>query len=151
MPLPEFNQLSIPIDANAKPAAVLFGYDPITDKFYPIGVEDLGDGTYRLKVTAEFSGSISIGNVAIKSGSSDDLADVSADKKVLAKADDDPMYKKNITTIYTYVAAGNGAGKVETMKEYPSGSVGGAAAKLTTFTYNSDNKVSSMAVTDTTV
>jgi len=151
MPDQLFTDLSIPRDANGRPAAVLFGYNPTTDVFYPLAVEDMGDGTYKLKVDAVFSGSITVGNVKIQSGSGAELADVSTDKKILAKADDDPMYKKNITTAYTYVAAGNGAGKIETMKEYPSGSAGGAAAKLTTFTYNSDDKVASMAVTDTTV
>ena len=147
-----FNDVSMPRDANGRPAAVVFGYDPATDIFYPLAVENVGDGTYKLKVAASFSGSITIGKVTLKSGSSDDVADVSTDKKVLAKADDDPMYKKNITTDFTYIGVGlPGAGKVATMKEYPSGSAGGAAAKLTTFSYNADSQVTKMAVTDTTV
>lgn len=151
MPLDKFTDLSIPRDANGRASSVLFGYDPTTDIFYPLAVEDVGDGTFKLKTTAEFSGSITIGSVTIKSGSSEDLLDITADKKVKAKADDDPMYKANITTDYTYVVAGNGAGKVATMKEYPSGAVGGAPAKLTTFTYNSDDRATKIAVTDTVV
>lgn len=151
MPFPDFDQLSIPLDANARHAACVFGYDPVTDVFYPLAVEDLGDGTFRLKVAAEFSGAITIGNVTLKSGSSANVADVTIDKKVLSKADDDPMYKKNITTGYTYRIVDPGLGKVETIKEYPSGAAGGSPAKLTTFSYNVNNQISMIAVTDTVV
>jgi glucose/arabinose dehydrogenase len=148
---PLFTDLAMPRDANGRAVATVFGYDPATDVFYPLAVEDMGDGTFKLKVTAEFSGSISIGNVSIKSGNSADLATVTADKKVLAVADDDPMFKKNITTDYTYHASSPGLGKVATIKEYPSGSILGAPAKLSSYTYDVNDKISKVAVTDTTV
>jgi len=148
----DIKDLSIPKDANARPAAVVYGFDPATGTFFPLAVEAVGDGTFKLKVSAAISvGDIEIGAVELKDHTSDTRVGVTADFKVLAKADDDPMQKLNITTLYTYVAAGDGAGKVQTIKEYPSGSAGGAPAKLTTLTYNSDDKVASMAVTDTTV
>ncbi len=64
---------------------------------------------------------------------------------------DSPMNKANIKAEYTYVASGNGVGKVETIKEYPTAAIGGDPAKLTTYTYNADNKVLTITVTDTTV
>ncbi|MFA6971369.1 MAG: hypothetical protein WC208_08220 [Gallionella sp.] len=109
--------VAIPIDKNARPVSVLYGFDSATGLFYPITVVDKGDGTFQL----------------------------------LTAIDDNPMNKKNITMVYTYVVAGYGLGKVATVKEYPTGATGGAPAKLTTFTYGSNNKVSSVAVSDTTV
>jgi len=152
MALDRFVDLSIPRDANGRPASVVFGYDPVSDIFYPLAVEDVGDGTFRLKVKADLAvGDIEIGAVELKDASSDVRVIVRADGKVLSYSDDNPLEKKNITTLFTYVVAGNGIGKVATMKEYPSGAAGGTAAKLTTFSYDANNKVSSMVVTDTTV
>ena len=148
---PLFTDLAMPRDANGRAVATLFGYDPTTDVFYPLAVEDLGDGTFRLKVAAEFSGSITIGNVTLKSGSSADVADVTTDKKILAKADDDPMYKLNIKTEYTYRTSSPGNGKISTIKEYPSNAIPTEPAKLTTYTYDGSDRIASVTVTDTTV
>lgn len=65
--------------------------------------------------------------------------------------DENPLNKANITAEYTYVAAGNGVGKVETIKEYLTGAAGGQPAKLSTYEYNASNKVSKITITDTTV
>lgn len=65
--------------------------------------------------------------------------------------DDSPMGKENIHTVYTYYTSGNGNGKTETIKEYPTGAGGGSPAKLTTYTYNANTKVESIVVSDTTV
>jgi hypothetical protein len=148
----DIKDLSIPRDANARPAACVFGFDPATGLFYPLAVEAVGDGTFKLKVAANITvGDIEIGAVEIKDYTSDERVGITADHKILAKADDDPMQKLNITTIYTYVVSGDGEGKVATVKEYPSGAAGGTPAKLTTYSYNSDSKVTSIAVTNTTV
>jgi len=146
-----FTELSIPRDADGRVPAVGFGYDPVLDVFYPLAVTDLGDGRYKLQVEAAFSGSISIGNVSIKDAVGTQLASVDADGHIMAYADDNPLKKANITSEYTYVASGYGVGKVETIKEYPTGASGGSPAKLTTYSYNVDNKVISIVVTDTTV
>lgn len=47
---------------------------------------------------------------------------------------------------YTYVAAGNGAGKVETIT-YKSGGSGGSTVATQTFTYDANDRVSSIAKT----
>jgi len=65
--------------------------------------------------------------------------------------DENPLNKANITAEYTYVAAGNGVGKVETIKEYATGAAGGQPAKLSTYSYNAQDKVASIIVSDTTV
>lgn len=72
---------------------------------------------------------------------------VNGDGKLLVMADDSPMTMQNMTAEYAYT----GTGKISTIKEYPTGAIGGAPAKLSTYTYNIDDKVEKIAVTDTTV
>ena len=152
----QFTEISIPMDANGKPASIAFGYEPIGDKFCPLAIEDLHDGTYLLKVGATFSGSI--GEVTIDRESSSVLAygaygdnllplAVDGDGKLMVLAEDSPMTTKNMTAEYAYT----GTGKISTIKEYPTGAIGGDPAKLSTYTYNIDDKVEKIAVTDTTV
>jgi len=151
MPLDRFVDLSIPRDANARPASVVFGYDPVADVFYPLAVEDMGDGTFKLKVSAEFAGSISIGNVSLKDATGSQLAKVSLSGRVYANADDNPMEKLNIKSEYTYWETTPGLGKVKTIKEYPSDAISGDPAKITSYTYNVLDKIATATVTDTTV
>ena len=75
----------------------------------------------------------------------------SPDGKIRVYIDDSPLQKTNMTAIYTYVTAGFGIGKTHTIKEYPTGAAGGTPARLTTYSYGSNDKVSSIVVSDTTV
>lgn len=61
------------------------------------------------------------------------------------------MRELKLTQDITYVAEGNGAGEIGTIKDYPTGAVAGSPAILTTFTYDGDNKVIKIEVTKTTV
>ena len=70
----------------------------------------------------------------------------------IQKIDDNLLNKTNITDVLTWVATGNpGEGNVATIKEYPTGAAGGTTARLITFTYNVDDQVTNIAITDTTV
>lgn len=139
--------VSMPLDANARPVAPLFGYSPADDAFYPLTIADNGDGTYKLVVDA----AVSIGSVTISGGVSGYEAVVTADGRLLVSVDDNALQQTNMTVEYTY----NSDSKVETTLEYPTGSVSGAPAKLTTFTYGtsgySTGKVTKTVVTNSTV
>ena len=76
---------------------------------------------------------------------------ITSDGKLRIYVDDSPLEKTNITAIYTYVAVGFGLGKTQTIKEYETGAIAGSPARLTTYTYGANDKVSSIVVTSTTV
>ena len=115
-------------------------------------------GTIKTDTTAIAS------SVASVDGKLDGLTDGNQETKVVNDSgqtigiearpifiDDGPMGKQNIHSVYTYVPSGFGVGKTQTIKEYPTGASGGTPAKLTTYTYNANNKVSAIVVSDTTV
>jgi hypothetical protein len=143
--------VSIPRDPNARHVSVAFGYDPITDAYYPLTIADNGDGTFKLVVDATFGGSISVGNVSIKDPVGSQMAKVTSAGKMEVTIDDNALNQTNMTIDYTYDVND----RVATMKEYPTGAGAGTPAKLTTFTYKvgspGDGKVLKMVVSDTTV
>lgn len=55
------------------------------------------------------------------------------------------------TTDLTYNVAGPAAGKIATMKEYPSDSVSGDRCKLTTYTYDGSGELIKIAETYGTI
>ena len=142
---------SIPKDPNARFASVMFGLDPITGDYYPITTIDNGDGTHKLSVDAAFSGSISIGNISIKDATGNQLSKVTTDGKLHVTNDDNALYQSNMTQEWTYRTSSPGNGKINTLKEYPQGAAGGSAAKLTTYTYDSSDRVIKAETTNTTV
>lgn len=64
--------------------------------------------------------------------------------------DSSPLSQENMTSVFTYITVGTKQ-RVETIKEYVTGSAAGAAAKLTTLTWNLDGTIASSSTTDTTV
>jgi len=137
-------------------------------KFIPLAATVDADGLGVLKVDTELSvDSLSLNIDNLKIASTDGTVGnakyikVDADGTVhvtgvstisgVVDVDENPLNKANITAEYTYVAAGNGAGKVETIKEYATGAAGGQPAKLSTYSYNVDDKVTQIVVSDTTV
>ena len=151
MPTPRIiEDLSIPVDGNQRAVSVLYGYDPVNDNFYPLTVTDNGDGTFILKSIAVLEGTVTVGDVIIKDPNTGNELFITNHKQ-LSYSDDSPMNKDNITTIYTYVDPSADSPQVQTVKEYPSGALSGAPAKLTTYTYDSYGNASSISVTDTTV
>lgn len=143
----------MPLDANAKPVSVLYAFNPVTGGFSPLAVKVNADGTFTLKVdTAIEVEDIEIGAVEIKDATSDVRTKVSSDGKLFVAIDENPLNQTNLKYEYTYVATGlAGAGKVKTVKIYPALAVAGAPAKLTTYYYNSDDKVETVIVTDVVV
>lgn len=134
--------------------------------FIPLAVTLDADGLGVLKVDTEISvdgATLNIDNLFIAStdGTVENAryVKVDADGTIHATVsssepldvDENPLKKANITAEYTYVASGNGAGKVETIKEYLSGSVAGQPAKLSTYQYNVQDRVSKITITDTVV
>ena len=134
--------------------------------FVPLAATLDADGLGVLKVDTELSvDSLSLNIDNLKIASTDGIVGnakylkVDADGTVhttgtfsgVIDVDENPLNKANITAEYTYVAAGNGVGKVETIKEYLTGAAGGQPAKLSTYEYNPSNKVSKITITDTTV
>lgn len=137
-------------------------------KFVPLAVTLDADGLGVLKVDTELSvDSLSLNIDNLKIASTDGTVGnakylkVDADGTVhvtgvstisgVVDVDENPLKKANITAEYTYVATGNGQGKVETIKEYATGADPGDPAKLSTYEYNTDDKVSKITITDTTV
>jgi len=139
-----------PMDEMHKPGSFLFGMNYATGDVVPASFT--ADG--KLNVGGVSGIVVEIGKVALNDGVNDAiLATIAKDQtnfglfvqsESLAK---DTMYQQNITSLYTY----NGAGKVATIKEYPTGAAGGSAAKLTTYTYDGSNRVTSIVVSNTTV
>lgn len=150
MPDQLFKDLAMPLDANGKPVSTLFGYDPVLDKFYPLAVIDMGNGTFKLMVDAVFSGSITVGDVVLKDPITAEKVRV-FDGRQMNYSDDSPMMKKNIKSEYVWWDTGFGIGQIKTIKEYPSDAISGAPAKLTSYTYNAEGKYATITVTDTTV
>ena len=143
-----------PMDEMHKPGSFIFGMNYATGDVVPASFT--ADG--KLNVGGVSGIVVEIGKVAINDGVNDAiLTTVAKDQTnfaVFVQSDSlakDTMYQQNITSIYTYVAAGLGIGKVQTIKEYPTGAAGGAPAKLTTYTYDGSNRVASIVVTNTTV
>jgi len=135
-------------------------------KFIPLAATLDADGLGVLKVDTELSvDSLSLNIDNLKVASTDGTVGnakyikVDADGTVytnvtfpdILDVDENPLKKANITAEYTYVVAGDGQGKVETIKEYATGASGGDPAKLSTYEYNSDDKVEKITVSDTTV
>lgn len=135
-------------------------------RFVPLAVTLDADGLGVLKVDTELSvDALTLNIDNLKVASTDGTVGnakyikVDADGTVytsitfpdILNVDENPLKKANITAEYTYVTSGNGIGKVETIKEYATGASGGADAKLSTYSYNAQDKVSSIVVSDTTV
>jgi len=135
-------------------------------KFIPLAATIDADGLGVLKVDTELSvDSLSLNIDNLKIASTDGTVGnakylkVDADGTIYANVtfpdildvDENPLKKANITAEYTYVVAGNGVGKVETIKEYATGAGAGDPAKLSVYSYNAQDKVSLIVVSDTTV
>ena len=139
-----------PMDEMHKPGSFLFGMNYATGDVVPASFTSDG----KINVGGVSGIVVEIGKVAINDGvNTAILTTVAQDQtnfamfvqsESLAK---DTMFQQNITSLYTY----NGAGKVATIKEYPTGAAGGAPAKLTTYTYDGSNRVTSIVVSNTTV
>lgn len=86
------------------------------------------------------TGDIEIGAVEIKNHDSDVRAEVDTDHRLTIRD-----YSKLVPEAYdymllTYVAAGNGAGEIETVT-YKTGGSGGSTVALLTLTYDANNEI----------
>ena len=113
-------------------------------------ISDRHNPSQQLKVNADGSidvtllnGDIQIGAVELKDGTSDTRAKIDTDGNLHVA-----IYNSLVPEIFdyivlTYVAAGNGAGEVETVV-YKTGGAGGTTQATLTLAYDANNKLSTV-------